>query len=357
MKMKSAAIIGAGLMGSAMSWPLADNGFEVFLVGSPLDDYIIRSCRDMRFHPSLGRVIPENVIPIECKDAASVIGSAELIVSGVSSYGVDWIAGFLEEHYVPGQKIISITKGIRINASCGIELFPEIIQKHLPMAGGSASVVAAVGGPCIAGELAARRQTSVMFGSHDIELARYFTGVFTTDYYHPIPTDDLMSLELCVALKNAYTVAVGCTAGMLETEEHEDEANAKMHNSAAAIFAQGCMEISRMIGILGGKRSYAAFLPGAGDLYVTSAGGRTMKLGRLLGSGMLYSEARERLHGVTLESVMIISEMAKIIPSLLEKKKAREVEFPLMLALIDCIVNNKKMCLPFEKMFNDKAFV
>jgi len=34
-------IIGAGMMGSALAFPAAENGHEVRLVGSPLDDDII----------------------------------------------------------------------------------------------------------------------------------------------------------------------------------------------------------------------------------------------------------------------------------------------------------------------------
>ena len=37
-------ILGAGRMGTAVTWPLRDNGHEVRLVGTHLDAEIIRAC-------------------------------------------------------------------------------------------------------------------------------------------------------------------------------------------------------------------------------------------------------------------------------------------------------------------------
>ncbi len=42
-------IVGAGLMGTAVAWPLADNGHDVRLVGTHLDADIIRSCLERRY--------------------------------------------------------------------------------------------------------------------------------------------------------------------------------------------------------------------------------------------------------------------------------------------------------------------
>ena len=51
--MAKVTILGSGLMGTAVAWPLADNGHEVRLVGTHLDAEIIRSCLDSGYHPRL----------------------------------------------------------------------------------------------------------------------------------------------------------------------------------------------------------------------------------------------------------------------------------------------------------------
>ena len=46
-------ILGAGVMGSAFSYPPADLGHEVFLVGTHLDEEIIIELKASRIHPKL----------------------------------------------------------------------------------------------------------------------------------------------------------------------------------------------------------------------------------------------------------------------------------------------------------------
>ena len=46
-------ILGAGVMGSATSWPLSDNGHEIRLVGTHLDHAIIQSCKETGLSPAL----------------------------------------------------------------------------------------------------------------------------------------------------------------------------------------------------------------------------------------------------------------------------------------------------------------
>ena len=46
-------IVGAGMMGSAMATPAADNGHEVRLVGTPLDRDIITRAKEEGYHITL----------------------------------------------------------------------------------------------------------------------------------------------------------------------------------------------------------------------------------------------------------------------------------------------------------------
>ena len=65
--MATAAIVGAGVMGTAVAWPLSDNGHQVRLVGTHLDKEIIASCKEKNFHPRLKRELPRNVAPYTWK--------------------------------------------------------------------------------------------------------------------------------------------------------------------------------------------------------------------------------------------------------------------------------------------------
>ena len=57
--MKKIAIIGSGMMGSALVWPAFENSNEVRLVGTPLDRDIIDECKKSNRHPKFDRAFPE----------------------------------------------------------------------------------------------------------------------------------------------------------------------------------------------------------------------------------------------------------------------------------------------------------
>lgn len=347
--MATATIVGAGLMGSAMAWPLIDNGFTVNLVGTILDDSIITTCLRSGKHPKLNRALPKGITPIHWKDADRAIFEADLIVCGVSSPGIDWAAEVLSTRVQPHQLIVGITKGIRVEDEA-ITLFPDLIQRKLPADLKKTIFPAAIGGPCIAGELAAKRPTCVMLSSHDHPTSQKIATLLRTPYYNILTTEDLLGLEMGVALKNAYTLAVGMAYGM----HTPDEAEMNIHNTAAAVFAQGTHEIAKILSITQTTTGFACSLPGAGDLFVTTAGGRTMKLGRLLGEGIAYQKALEILSEITLESVQIVGEMAKILPVWEKKGIIGAKNLPVMRTLIATVVEEKPVVFHYERFFKDE---
>ena len=365
--MVDVAIVGAGLMGTAMAYPLSDNGHRVRLVGTHLDAEIIRRCKEEGYHPRLKRQLPEGVQPYYVEEIGEALAGVQVIVSGVNSLGAHWIGKALAPHIHPGQAVIAITKGLEAGADGDLVILPDVLRSELPEGVRDQVGYAAVGGPCIAGELAGRRQSCVVFGSRQRETAEMLAGVFRTGYYHIWTTTELVGLEFCAALKNAYTLAVGLSAGILESRGGVDAAGAYMNNLAAATFAQSVAEIGRVLEIAGRPRdfaasafaasAFAASLPGAGDMYVTSVGGRTIGLGRLLGLGHSYSEARQIMAGETLEGAEIVKVMSAVLPRLEARGVLKAGELPLMRTLIDIIVHAGKPELPLEAFFGGRGWM
>ena len=349
--MAHVAIVGAGMMGTATAYPLADNGHSIRLVGTHLDGEVIRSCKEKRFHPRLKREIPSSLRPYYVEEIAEALADVEVIVSGVNSLGVRWIGRTIGPHLVPGQVIIAVTKGLESTADGELMILPDVLASELPAAIRDQVGLAAIGGPCIAGELAGRRESCVVFGSRDDELVQRLVRVFRAPYYHIWATTDLVGLEFCAALKNAYTLAVGLAAGVLERSGGVDSAGAHMHNLASAIFGQACVEIERMLQLVGGSRQFAYGLPGAGDMYVTCQGGRTVRLGRLLGMGHNITEARTLMAGETLESAEIVREMGKALPRLIGRGKLGPHELPLLRLLVDVVVHGRPVDVPLKGFF------
>lgn len=341
--MAIATIVGAGFMGTATAWPLADNGHTVRLVGTHLDREIIASCKERGFHPKLQRELPGGVHPYFVEEIAQALDGAEIIVSGVNSLGVHWIGRTIGPYVHPGLMIIAITKGLELDAQGNLAILPDVLRTALPGSIRDEVALAAIGGPCIAGELAGRRQTCVVFGCRDDSAAERLAAAFRTPYYHIWTTTDLVGLEYGAALKNAYTLGVALALGVLQQSGGPDSAGAQMHNLAAACFGQACTEMERLIRVAGGTPSFAYGLPGAGDLYVTCMGGRTVRLGTLLGKGLSLREARGHLEGVTLESAEIVRVMGQALPHLVRRGPIRPDELPLLRALIDVIVHERPL--------------
>ncbi len=341
-------------MGSATAWPLADNGCKVNLIGTHLDSEIIRSCKEDRFHPRLKRKIPDQVAPFYLEELETALEDVDFIVSGVNSMGVRWIGQTLAPFVKPDDRIICITKGLEADEEGNLVILPEVLRQELPSKVRERVSIAAVGGPCIAGELAGRRQSCVYFGSREIETVQELADVFRTDYYHVWTTNDIAGLEITVALKNAYALGVGIATGLLEKSGGIDAAGAHMHNLAAALFTRSCMEISCILEMLGLNTDFAFGLPGAGDLYVTCQGGRSVTVGKLLGVGKTFTEALQILAGETLEAAMIIQQIGKALPKIFEKGLLKENQIPFMNLLVDVIVHEKPIEMKLDYFFNDK---
>jgi glycerol-3-phosphate dehydrogenase (NAD(P)+) len=349
------AIVGAGFMGTALSWPLADNGHTVRLVGTHLDGHIISRCLEQGYHPKLKRELPPAVQPYYVEEIAQALDGVEVIVSGVNSSGVHWIGRTIGPYLQPGQLIIAVTKGLEAAESGDLLILPDVLASELPAGIRDQVKLAAIGGPCIAGELAGRRQSCVVFGSRDFDAVEGLAAIFRTPYYHVWTTTDLVGLEVCAALKNAYTLSVGVVAGLLERAGGADAAGAHMHNLAAACFAQACTEIESVLQIMGEEHAFAYGLPGAGDLYVTCQGGRSIRLGRLLGLGHSLAEAREIMAGETLEAAECVLVMGGALPKLAARGLVSSDDFPLMRALVDIVVHGRPPDLSLDAFFRRTA--
>ncbi|HOC54421.1 MAG TPA: glycerol-3-phosphate dehydrogenase [Verrucomicrobiota bacterium] len=351
--MSSVAIVGAGLMGTAVAWPLSDNGHHVRLVGTHLDNEIIGSCLEKGWHPRLRRRLPDNVRPYCVGQLAEALEGVNVIVSGVSSPGVRWIGRALAPHLKPGVKIIAVTKGLEASAAGDLRVLPDVLADELPATVRDKVTLAAIGGPCIAGELAGRRQTCVYFTSRDAAALPVLRQMFRTPYYHISLSTDIIGVEVCVALKNAYTLAVGLAGGMLERLGGPDEAEAQNYNPAAALFGASAREMARLVSLLGGSPDKVTSLPGVGDQYVTCMGGRTVRLGRLLGKGLAYEQARAEMAGETLESAFVVAQIAKALPGLEARGLLGRDELPLMRCLCRVISGDTLAEVDFDKLFPD----
>jgi glycerol-3-phosphate dehydrogenase (NAD(P)+) len=344
--MSIVTITGAGMMGSAMCWPLADNQHEVRLVGTPLDTEIITRVQKDGYHPTLERAVPAGVKAYMVDRLAEALNGANWVISGISSFGVDWFASAVGPLLRSDQAVLAVTKGLVEGPNGDLLVLPEATRNKLPYHLQENVRLNAIGGPCIAHELAAQRQTGVVFTGEDPDVLRWLRDQLTTGYYHISISTDVIGVEVCAAMKNAYALGIGLAVGMMEAAG--TNGLARMYNPQAALFGQSVLEMRRLLAVLGGKDENVHWLPGPGDLYVTVFGGRTVRLGKMLGKGVPFTEAREWMAGVTLESVEITTRVARALPKLDRRGLLKLDDFPLLLHLDEIINQGKPVAIPWE---------
>jgi glycerol-3-phosphate dehydrogenase (NAD(P)+) len=343
-------ILGAGVMGSAMAVPLADNGHEVRVVGTHLDREIVDAIRSTGIHPGLGRALPSSVRAHQIEEVEPVFAEAEIVVSGVNSVGVEWAAERFAALLRPGQLVIAVTKGVRAEPNGDLRILPDVLAATVPGDVREQVGWAAIIGPAIAGEVAARRETCVAFCGRDETLVDRLAEVFRTGWYHVWTTTDFVGGEICAAAKNCYALGIGLAEGALERRGEAGSAD-RAHNYEAALFAQSAGEIRRWASLVGGDTATAHWLPGVGDLYVTSTGGRNVRVGRLLGSGLGFAEAAARLGNPTLEGASAIRVFGEALAQLAERGVVEPDEFPLMRHLYEVIALERPVDIPWSRFF------
>jgi glycerol-3-phosphate dehydrogenase (NAD(P)+) len=195
-------ILGSGVMGSALTFPLADNGHDVRLVGTHLDRDIIDSVRATGVHPGLNRKVPESVRAHQLEEIKTAFDGAEVVVSGVNSFGVRWAGQQLAPLLQPDMLVIAIAKGMAASDDGDLHILPDVLAEQVPPELRSRIPWAAIGGPSIAGEVAARRDTCVVFTGRDQAALDRLAATFRTGWYHVWTSTDLVGVEVCAAMKN-----------------------------------------------------------------------------------------------------------------------------------------------------------
>ncbi len=335
-------------MGSALAAPLADNGHEVRLVGTHLDREIVDAIRATGVHPGLGRALPAGVRAHQLEEADAAFAGAEIVVSAVNSVGVEWAGERLASLLRPGQLVIAIAKGVRAEDDGDLRILPEVLAGAVAADLRERVGWAAIVGPSIAGEVAARRTSCVVFSGRDEAVVDRLAEAFRTDWYHVWTSPDFVGCEICAAAKNCYALGIGLAEGELEARGEGDSPD-RAHNYEAALFAQSAVEIRRWAVLCGGDPDTASWLPGVGDLYVTSTGGRNVRVGHLLGRGLSFTEAAGRLGHPTLEGAAAIRVFGDALGPLTERGVVGEDEFPLMRHLYEVVALEHRLDMPWHR--------
>ena len=338
--MKNILVLGAGAMGSAFTVPCVDNNNNVILVGTHLEDEVIKNIKkEKNFHRALNCKLSEK-LRVEKFDnfQDELKKKPDLIVVGVNSKGIEWAGKEISKNYKFPTSILLLTKGLSV-INNKFETLVEKFKLILSNNNITESNVSAVGGPCLASGLANRIKTSVVIANENEIIAKNIANIISTNYYDAKISTDVLGVEICAAIKNIYSMIIGASEGLSSDSVNKEVKNKYYLNTAASLMYKSISEMSYFTKSLKGKEQSVYGLAGLGDLYVSSAGGRNSRMGKFLGEGYDYKTAKKKfMKNDTVEGADLAIEIAPFILKKINKRK-----IPLMFSLLIAIVKNKKL--------------
>ncbi len=282
-------VFGAGAMGTAVAMHLARNRNDTTLWASPYDESVLSALTEDRRHPALPEHLPDSLTVMGPDELDAAAKDIDIAVMGAHSGGARTLARAVMEGCGSLPLVVCVAKGLEANTRKRMsEVYSEEVGHDR---------VAAMGGPCLAPEVAQGLPTAAVFAAADLTTAQEGADVFRSKTFHAVVTDDLPGVEYCTVAKNVAAIGMGILDGLGKVSGFD------YRNAKAALFAQAIGELSELVVALGGRPETAAGLAGLGDTLVTSLGGRNRLFGELIGEGAEPEKALAELgaRGMTVE--------------------------------------------------------
>jgi len=289
-------VIGDGGMGTVCAIMLAENGHDVVLWSA-----FAEQARQLASDRENKRFLPGAALPAGVRvtaDDGEAFAGVSLAISAVPTQFVRGVWRRLGPVCPDGLAICSVAKGIENRTL----LRPTEVLADV-LGGPPGRALAALSGPSIAPELAAKLPATVVVAATEAALAARVQRLISRPYFRVYTNPDLPGVEIAGATKNVIAIAAGILDGLKVGD-----------NAKAALVSRGLSEITRLGVAMGAQAETFAGLAGVGDLVTTciSPLGRNRSFGEGVGKGLSVGEAISAAHGVvegvaTTESVMALA--------------------------------------------------
>jgi glycerol-3-phosphate dehydrogenase (NAD(P)+) len=262
--LRTAAVVGAGCMGTAMADVLARAGLEVQLGcrTATQADRLNQAGENSVYLPGVrleAAVDPKPVTEIE-------FAGVDLVVLAVPCNSVPAAVGEIGARLSERSAVLVASKGLVPPLGTTPTAY---VAERVP-----SRAVASLGGPAHARE-AIEIGASVVVATTDSDLRRQLREVLEAGGLTVEATDDVTGAELAACAKNAAALALAAAA-------------ARGANLAGAVAGRVFSEVHELAMASGGRSETFAGLAGAGDLVATAMaeGSRNRRAGELVGAGV-----------------------------------------------------------------------
>jgi len=292
--MTTLSIIGAGAWGSALALAAHRGGNKVRLY-SPLEAEV-KILSDTRTN-AVGAKIPDDIFI--SSDLESVTKDCDVVVLAPPAQKMGSACADLRPFIKDSIPLIITSKGIENKTH---RLMSQVVESHFPE-----NPLAVLSGPSFATEVSKGLPTAVTLASSDMKVAARLCEIYSSSYFRPYASTDIIGAQAGGALKNVIAIACGVLEGMQLGD-----------NARAGIVTRGLAEMTRLGIALGAKPETFMGLSGLGDLTLTALShqSRNMSFGYALGQGKTVAELKASgplTEGVfTVESAMALAGQHKV---------------------------------------------
>jgi len=313
------AIIGAGSWGTALTKPLADKDFAIYLWDHFAEH--IEKLREAGENPDFlpGYKFRENIRPVS--DLEEAVRGSLVVVMAIPSHFFRGVFRRVIPFLAEGAHVVSVAKGIENET---LRTMSQVMAEELAVTDAKPVHVAVLSGPSFAREVSMGLPTAVTIASESAEAARYLQEAFSTDVFRVYTSSDVIGLELGGSLKNIVAIAAGISDGL-----------GYGTNTRAALITRGLAEISRLGVKMGAEPLTFSGLAGLGDLVLTCTG--DLSRNRTVGLGLGHGK---RLTAI-LEEMKMVAEGVKTTRSAWDLARKEGVEMPILEQVYQVLYHDK----------------
>ena len=201
--MKRILVIGGGAMGSAFTIPCLENNNQVTITEPYSKVFIKNLSSKNKFHSALKINLPKK-LKFKKFTNSLLKEKFDLIVIALSLSGIDFIGKKLKILKTKSP-ILVLTKGLKYEKkNKKILTISELLKKNYNLPD-----ISILKGPCLAKELAQKKQTNVIIANKNLNKAKQIGEMISTNYYLVEFSRDTFGVEVCSAIKNIYSMIIG----------------------------------------------------------------------------------------------------------------------------------------------------
>jgi len=309
------AVLGAGMMGTALSVLVAEKGCNVTLWArrKELCEKMLKLKENPDYYP--GVKLPPRISPTN--DLAESVDNADVVFIALPSHAIPEVARKISSIIPKDAIVVNVAKGISYPP-------PKLLSEVLTESG--FKNVAVMSGPNFAYELIRKIPSITVLASKDTRTLNVVSDLLKSNSLLVKTTKDVVGVQVGGVMKGIISIAVGI-ADALEMGD----------NVRGLLFTEGVREMIELCRILGGKIETILGPAGLGDLASTafSLKSRNRAIGYMLGFGLSF----KTLDDAIKEKVVV--EGTKSLIAIREISEERECTLPVVDTLYEILYNNK----------------